>query len=126
MMNLNGNLYAAKQAEFDQTQPDQSGTPRGFFKRYKNRIEFFDMDHRLFAALVRFADSGDCGFVNAGQFDDGRKFYQHGASDRTLDALGAPRTYMAERDYANAIFLSGAPDPLVPAPPADHALGLTP
>ncbi len=108
MMNLNGNLYATKQAEFDQARPNQAGIPKGFYKRYKKRIEFFDLEKRLFAALVRFSDTSSYGFVNACHLDDGRKFYQHGASDHTLAVLGSPRTYMAERDYAKATFLSAA------------------
>lgn len=53
MLTISGNKFAKNDKEFTESIFDKNGTCKGFYKKMKDKVIFSNMQHRVFAALVR-------------------------------------------------------------------------
>lgn len=102
MLRINGKKYAKNNREALSTLFESDGTFCGFYRVTKNSVMLYDMQQKLFAAVV-CNKSGFRGVVNAGKASNGRVFYQYGANDHVNELLGVPAKYGEQAEYAQSI-----------------------
>ena len=101
MIELNGNKFAKTDSEFIDSLFDSGGTCYGFYKQYKNRIIFEDMQHKPFAALVHNRDGNH--FVSCTNTDKGI-FYGFAMTNPDEDTFGlAGLGYMDQCEYIDKL-----------------------
>lgn len=100
MITVNGKQYAANDSEFTDTLFTSGGTASGYYKQYKHRIIFMDMQKNPIAALVRNKNGNF--LVNCGTCE-GKYFYQFALSDHLEPLFGVPDGYIAGIEYVNSL-----------------------
>ena len=78
------------------------GKNDGFYKKYKNRIVFFDKSGEIFAAII--CNQNFVGLVNAREIN-GKVYYQYAASSQNEKLFGIPEKYSEQSEYVKNIFM---------------------
>jgi len=87
MITIGNKKYAKNNSEFMDSLFVAGGTCAGFYKVYKNRIIFKDMQGKPFACLVANDDYSPY-FVCCSKLDNGKLFYMQGINSFDLKKLG--------------------------------------
>lgn len=100
MIMINNKKFAKNEKEFTDTLFQKDGTAFGYYKQYKNRIIFSDMQGKVFAALIK--NKHGCHFVNAGVYD-GKTRYQFAMSSQYEKLFGFPEKWSEQLEYIKAL-----------------------
>lgn len=105
MININGLTFVRGSRALTNTlyQPINGKTADGFYRVHRNAVRLYKPNGDLFAAIVKFSDSGSCGFVSAGTHD-GKPYFMQGMCSLDEDFLRLPKSYIAECDLAESLF----------------------
>lgn len=86
MFVFNGKKYALNDDEFVNTLFDADGTANGFYKRVKNGVKLYDMQHNLTAFIVANPKQGY--FVVSASIQNGREWFMQAATEHCEKWLG--------------------------------------
>lgn len=108
MIQIGNKKYAKNNSEFTDSSFKSGGTCDGFYKVYKNRIIFKDMQDKPFACLVANENQSQY-FVKCSKLENGKMFYMYGIDNDSLNKLGIiaeddNKLRQLDYDYASYIW----------------------